>query len=86
MHVFACACINWYYALITRNGNEIMSALEELEEYVRERIEKDTVTHARISEELKRSHPGVRGHSVRSIQRTSKLPQAVLELAVKNAV
>ena len=71
-----------------------MSALEE---YVRERIEKDTVTHARISEELKRSHPGVCGLdlSMRSIQcfcqekqisKSSKLPQAVLELAVKNAV
>ena len=47
-----------------------MAALEEgLEDYVREKVEKEGMTHTKLCLHLRELYPGVRGFSVRSIER-----------------
>ena len=46
-----------------------MAALEGLEDYVREKIEKEGMTHFQLSLRLRELYPGVRGLSVRSLER-----------------
>ena len=46
-----------------------MAALEGLEDYVREKIEKEGMTHYQLSLRLRELYPGVRGLSVRSLER-----------------
>ena len=46
-----------------------MSALESLEAHVREKIEKEGMTHAKLSVHLCEVYPGVKGFSVRSLER-----------------
>ena len=46
-----------------------MAALEGLEDYIREEIEKEGMTHSQLSLRLYELYPGVRGLSVRSLER-----------------
>ena len=46
-----------------------MSALDQFEELVREKIEVQKYTHKQISNEFQMSFPGEKGFSVRSIER-----------------
>ena len=46
-----------------------MAALEGLEDYVREKIEKEGMTHSQLSLRLREQYSGVRGLSVRSLER-----------------
>lgn len=46
-----------------------MAALEGLTDYVREKVEKDRMTHGQLSIHLQEIYPGVRGFSVRSLER-----------------
>ena len=46
-----------------------MSLLENMEVFVREKVEKERWTHKQLSEFLIARYPGVRGFSVRSIER-----------------
>ena len=46
-----------------------MSSLEEFEDFVREKVEKERWTHKQISGFLQGKHPGKRGFSVRSVER-----------------
>ena len=46
-----------------------MAALEGLEDYVREKIEKEGMTHSQLSLRLRELYPGVRGLSIRSLER-----------------
>ena len=46
-----------------------MAALEGLEDYVREKIEKEGMTHSLLSFRLRELYPGVRGLSIRSLER-----------------
>jgi hypothetical protein len=43
--------------------------LEQLEDFIRERIEEDKWTHGKLRDYLLQNYPGQRGFSVRSIQR-----------------
>ena len=47
----------------------LMAKLEDFEESIREKIEKEHWTHAQLSSFLIAEHPGERGFSVRSIER-----------------
>lgn len=69
-----------------------MAALDALEDFVRERIEKDRWTHARLSDY---AYPGEKGFSVRSVERfcseknihkTSRVQTHVLNQAVMDAI
>ena len=71
-----------------------MSALEDFEDLIREKIEKERWTHKQISGFLKDRCPGQRGFSVRSIDRfcgnkgihkTSRIDDQSLDAAVSNA-
>ncbi len=46
-----------------------MSVLEGLEDFVRDKVEKERWTHKQISAFLEGIHPGQRGFSVRSVER-----------------
>ena len=46
-----------------------MSLLEKFKDVVRDRVERNRWTHKQVSDFLQEAHPGVRGCSVRSIQR-----------------
>lgn len=72
-----------------------MAALDALEDFVRERIEKDRWTHARLSDYLQLAYPGEKGFSVRSVERfcseknihkTSRVQTHVLNQAVMDAI
>ena len=45
------------------------STLDQFEDFIRQKVEKDHTTHAQISEELKIMFPEKRGLSVRSVMR-----------------
>ena len=45
------------------------STLDQFEDFIRQKVEKDHTTHAQISEELKTMFPEKRGFSVRSVTR-----------------
>ena len=71
------------------------NVLDEHEEYVRQRIEVYRTTHKQLSDELQRMHPGIRGLSVRSIEKfcrdrgihkSSCLSIDCVQIAVKEAV
>lgn len=47
----------------------MMAALEQYEDFVREKVEIDKYTHKQLSDELQQSFPGERGFSVRSVER-----------------
>ena len=70
-------------------------ALEQLEDFIREKITQERWTHLRLSEHLKRLHPREKGLSVRSIQtfctsrgihKTSRLKDADLDGVVAEAL
>ena len=46
-----------------------MAELDSLEDFVREKIEKECFTYLKLSRELQQRYPGRRGLSVRSIER-----------------
>ena len=46
-----------------------MAALEQFEDFVREKIVVERCTHKQISDELQQSFPGKKGFSVRSVER-----------------
>ena len=46
-----------------------MAALEQFEDFVREKIVVERCTHKQISNELQQSFPGEKGFSVRSVER-----------------
>ena len=46
-----------------------MAALEEYEDYVREKVVIEKYSHKQLSDELQRAFPDERGFSVRSIKR-----------------
>ena len=46
-----------------------MAALEQFEDFVREKIVKERCTHKQISDELQQSFPAEKGFSVRSVER-----------------
>ena len=46
-----------------------MAALEQFEDFVREKIVVERCTHKQISDELQQSFPGEKGFSVRSMER-----------------
>lgn len=46
-----------------------MAALEGLEDYIREKVERERMTHAQLREHLQRLYSGVRGFSVRFLER-----------------
>ncbi len=71
-----------------------MSALEGLEDFVRDKVEKERWTHKQISAFLEGIHPGQRGFSVRSVERfcsykgihkTPRLDDQTLDEAVSRA-
>ena len=46
-----------------------MAALEEFEDFVRDKVVVERCTHRQVSDELQQSFPGEKGFSVRSIER-----------------
>ena len=71
------------------------STLDQFEDFIRQKVEKDHTTHAPISEELKTMFPEKRGFSVRSVTRfcayhnihkTSRMSQDEVDHAVNQAV
>ena len=46
-----------------------MDSLDGLEDFVREKVEKDRWTHSKLSEHLQQAYPGEKGFSVRLIER-----------------
>ena len=46
-----------------------MAALEGLEDYVREKVEKEGMTHTKLCLRLRELYPGMRGLSVHSTER-----------------
>ena len=72
-----------------------MDSLDGLEDFVREKVEKERWTHSQISEHLQQAYPGVKGFSVRSIERfcrekeirkTARLSDQELDEAVAGAI
>ncbi len=72
-----------------------MAALEGLEDYIREKIEKERWTHSQLSAHLLHIYPGLRGTSIRSLERfcsakgihkTARLSTQQLDQAVADAV
>ena len=72
-----------------------MANLEDMEEFIRDKIVNHRWTHPQLSEFLRSSNPGVRGYSVRSIERfcsdkgihkTSRPCSEDLDRAVTDAV
>jgi hypothetical protein len=69
--------------------------LEELEDFIRERLQQDKWTHNKISTYLKLTYPNGEGYSLRSIGRfcssnnihkTSRLTSVELDSAVSGAI
>ena len=46
-----------------------MAALEGFEDYIREKVEKDRVTLAQLRDHMQGLYPGIRGFSLRSLER-----------------
>ena len=78
----------------SRNAT-LMAGLEHLESLIREKVEKERWTHDRLSDFLQRAYPGVRGLSVRSLQRfcsekgihkTARISEQELDRVVADAV
>ena len=72
-----------------------MSALDGLEDVVREKIENEQWTFQKLSDHLEQLHPGKKGFGVRSLKRfcnlknihkTSRLNSQVLDRVVSGAV
>ena len=72
-----------------------MSALEGLEAYVRKKIEKEGMTHAKLSVHLRVIYPGMKGFNVNSLERfcanknihrTSRPSTGELDKAVRGAI
>ena len=72
----------------------IMSALEDFEDFIRDKIKKGRWTHKQIGAFLEENHPGQRGFSVRSVERfcsskgihkTSRIDDNKLDEAISNA-
>ena len=72
-----------------------MAALEELEAFVKEKIEQDGWTHKQLSSYLQQTYPGKNGFSVRSIERycslqdihrTSRITKENLDEVIANAI
>ena len=70
-------------------------ALDEHEGYIRWRVEVEHASHHELCEELRATNPGVRGYSIRSIERfcrekgihkSSRLPETAVEQVVAEAV
>ena len=70
-------------------------SLHDLEDFIREKIVEEGWTHSRLSLYFKRIYPGVRGFSVRSIERfcadkgihkTSRMDGSNLQQVVSEAV
>ena len=70
----------------------VMAALDNLEDFVRDRIEEDYWTHKQLSHYLQRMYPSERGFSIRSLQRfcerhdTSRVSESALCQAVTDAI
>lgn len=69
--------------------------MEELEEFIREKIEREKWTHKKLSVYLQHTYPGQKGFSVRSVVRfcsaknihkTSRIEKTDLDIAVQEAV
>ena len=72
-----------------------MAALEGLEDFIREKIEKEHWTHKELSAHLQHAYPGQRGTSVRSLERfcsvkgihkTARLSTQHLDEVVSDAI
>ena len=72
-----------------------MAALEEYEDFVREKVEIEKCTHKQLSDELQRAFPDERGFSVRTVKRfcsekgirkTCDIDDQVLDEVVESAV
>ena len=72
-----------------------MASLEELEDFIREKIETERWTHRRLSAYLQQVYCGGRGFSVRSLQRfcsakgihkTSRLSAQEIDTAVSDSI
>lgn len=72
-----------------------MAALEELEETVRDKVVKEGWTYSRLSKHLQQLYPGIRGFSVRSLERfcgahcihrTSRLKAQQVDTIVAGAI
>ena len=72
-----------------------MATLAMLEDYVEEKVVQDGWTYPRLSNHLKGLYPGVRGFSVRSIERfcgaknihrTSRLKAGEVDIVVAGAI
>ena len=81
--------------MVTPTSRGSAPSLGDLEDHIRTRIQKDRYTHKEVSDCLHRKYPGVRGFSVRSIERfcrdreihkTTKISVAALDRVVTNAV
>ena len=46
-----------------------MALLDDLEDFIRNKIEKERWTHSRLSDWLQQAYPGEKGLSVRSVRR-----------------
>ena len=71
------------------------SSMDGLEDFVREKVEKDRWTHSKISEHLQQAYPGAKGFSVRPVERfcsekgirkTARLSEQELDEAVAGAI
>jgi len=72
-----------------------MASLQELEDLVREKVEIEQWTHAKLSSYLQQLYPGSRGFSVRSLERfcstkgihkISRLCEQEVDTAVSDAI
>jgi hypothetical protein len=72
-----------------------MAALDGLEDFIRDKVERDHWTHSQLSDYLQQTYPGERGFSVRSLQRfcaesniykTARVSGSVLNQAVTDAI
>ena len=72
-----------------------MASLEGLEDIVREKVETERWTHEQLSNYLQQLYPGIRGFSVRSLERfcstngihkTSRLSGQEVDAAVSDAI
>ena len=72
-----------------------MANLEGLEAFIRKKVEKERWTHVKLSAFLRESYPGMRGVSIRSMERfcsvkgihkSSRLSKQQLDEAVSDAI
>lgn len=82
------ACMRMVYV-------RMLVTLSALEEYVRDQVERHGWTHQKLSDHLKEIYPGVKGFSVRSIERfcqeknihkTSRLKPRQVDTLVAGAI